>query len=112
MQNETFKALNDKLGDYGIYRYLDISTGHITKNDAEALKEQCGIRGAYLIGTYDEGWVLSLSETDDYEGDETFVDCYSPEFYQVLDYAKLQGCCLLRFDADGMEFPDFPTFEW
>lgn len=112
MDDNTFKALNQKLGAYGCYRYLDISNGHISEKDAGALKEQCGIRGAYLIGTYDEGWVLSISETDDYEDDESFVDCYSPEFYDVLDYARKQGCTLLRFDRDGMEFPDFPTFDW
>ncbi len=112
MDQETFKALELVNGDYAVYRYLDISTGHITKKDADALNSNCGIRGAYLIGTYDEGWVLSIGETDDYKGDETFVDCYSPEFYDVLDYARKQGCTLLRFDGDGMEFPNLPSFDW
>lgn len=110
MQNETFKALNDKLGDYGIYRYLDISTGHITKNDADLLKNDHEPDGAYLIGKYDEGFILSIGEY--VEVGNVVGKEFSKEFNGIIQYAQLQGCCLLRFDADGMEFPDFPTFEW
>ncbi len=112
MKSQNLKNMMEKLGDYGVYRFLDISNAHITEKDAEALRSNCGIRGAYLIGTYDEGWILSVSECDDYEGDETFVDCYSTEFYDILAYARLQGAILIRFDADGMEYPDLPTFDW
>ena len=110
MEKQNLKDMMQKLGDYGVYRFLDISTSHIAKCDAEALKFRVQPNGAYLIGTYDEGWVLSVGECD--EDETTKGRDYSPEFYDILAYARLQGAILIRFDADGMEVPDLPTFDW
>lgn len=109
MDNETFKELNKTHGDYGIYRYLDISTCHITKSDSEALNFRVQPNGAHLIGSYSEGWVLSIGEFDPDE--TTRGRDYSEAFYEVIDYARKQGCQLVRLDADGMKF-QFTRFDW
>lgn len=95
---------------YGILNYLDISTLHIAKSDAEALNFRVHPNGAYLIGTYTEGWVLAIGEYD--ASETTKGRDYSPEFYAILDHARKNECVLLRIDADGMEFPEFPIFNW
>lgn len=108
MDDKNFEA---KLGDYGIYRYLDISTGHITKGDADLLKAGHEPDGAYLIGKYDEGFVLSLGEPVEAMNNTVNLE-FSEAFRNILRYATNAGCMLMRLDADGMEFPDFPTFDW
>jgi len=110
MDQETFKQMELVNGDYAIYRYLDISTGHITKNDADLLRNDHEPDGAFLIGKYSEGFILSLGEYT--EVSNVVGREFSKEFYDILNYAQLKGCCLLRLDADGMEFPNLPTFDW
>ncbi len=106
MDDNTFKALNQKLGDYGCYKYMDVSTGHITEHDKDLLETEDEPCGTVLIAKYPEGFILSIGEK------ELIEDHFSPEFHAILDYARKQGCSIFRLDADGMVFPDFPTFDW
>jgi hypothetical protein len=106
MDAKTFKKLNEKLGDYGCYGYMDVSTGHITESDKDLLEAGNDPTGTVLIATYPEGFFLSIGE------EEEIDDSFSKELHDLISYARQNGCALLRLDADGMSFPDFPTFDW
>ena len=106
MDSKTFKKVNEKLGDYGCYKYMDVSTGHITEHDKDLLETGDEPCGTVLIATYPEGFFLSIGEK------ELIEDHFSKEFHDLISYARQNGCALLRLDADGMNYPDFPEFDW
>lgn len=91
--------------------YLDVSSAHITLEDSKNLTEGRKIRGAWILGTYDEGWVLSVGCVEDCEDDEGL--CYSEALYKVLEYARECDCTLVRIDADGIDLDErFAAFNW
>jgi len=92
-----------------MFKVLDISTCHITKNDG-ALLSRSGktfLDGDPIVYDYGEG---------------SFVYCgglangpyknSSPEFNQILEFANRKGCRYVCFDCDGPEYPDIPRFDW
>lgn len=97
--------------EYGIYKYLDVSTGHITYNDSKFLDDATSIPGAYVY-KYDEGYFLALNGPDDAEKAERVTCPLSDAFWNLIDFAHSKGCILIRLDSDGMEFPEFPSFNW
>ena len=52
MDAKTFKKLNEKLGDYGCYGYMDVSTGHITESDKDLLEAGNDPTGTVQIPIY------------------------------------------------------------
>ena len=86
-----------------IFRVLDISTGHMTRADARWLGSHDDL-SAYELGEY--GWLCYIGEIDDnWSG-------MSQEFRTVLMQAKELGCDYVRFDRDGREHDELPSFDW
>lgn len=85
--------------NYGICSYLDISTIHCER---WVLEDYC----EYRLCSYDEGaffWIPS---------DECELSKVNESLQTVMRYALERGCYLIRFDAEGLTFPEFKEFDW
>lgn len=92
------------------YKYLDISSAHISKTDSELLQESRGI----IAFPYDEGAFVHVPSDggvfEDYLKDAQ--QGYSQAFCDLLEWAFERKCAFIRIDADGEEYPDLPRFGW
>ena len=96
-----------------IYKHLDVSTSHITKNDNDILQNACTsdrFPGCYVYH-YDFGYFISVYSDAPTE-EEKKESGLSENFFKILDNARENECPLLRLDADGDELEGFETFEW
>lgn len=108
-----------------VYKYLDLSTGHLTKADAHELSGGmvCGCR----VIPHDYGaWVHvpSSRELADHERltahehDECdlAVDVERaeelPSLHACIMRARALGALWINFDSDGDVDPELPTYEW
>lgn len=80
---------------YGVNNYLDISTLHISE---KTLRDS-----EYKLAVYDTGAIFWVPDTGDFIPDELKI---------IFEYARNNNCSLIRFDADGFEFPEFPQYDW
>lgn len=89
--------------------YLDLSTGHLTKETMDNLSYDTGRHGwpAMSIASYAYGAFVTVPDFKE-------ADCSNlpDDLRAVLRHAYDEGCELVRFDADGEERDDLPTFEW
>ena len=83
---------------YGIGNYLDISTNHITEKTLDSNDNP------YLLAEYDSGAIYWVPDEDD--------DMVPDDLKIVFDYARKSLCSLVRFDADGFQFPELPEYDW
>lgn len=83
--------------NFGVFNYLDISTAHISE---DLLNLDCD----YRICTYPEGAFFYVPEAD--------IEEVPPELVAVFNYARYNKCVIVRFDADGMLFPELPEYDW
>ena len=94
-------------------KYLDASTGHITRED-NALLQQTetseGVPGCYVY-PYDNGYFISIYPDEPSE-QEMKESGFSESFFNVQEYARKNGCTVLRLDADGDEIPELETHRW
>lgn len=102
-----------------VHKYASVSTGHITRRDAELLDLADWSKDADpsipLIAKYDEGYFLyTLSEwADETQWKEDLVKAgLSEAFVELWLQASKAGCEILRLDADGETIDDLPLFEW
>ncbi len=84
-----------------VYRYLDLSTCHVTREDMDGLQQAVGDTAAPVIAAYPEGVILYVPD-DGY----ALSDWLSPSLAKILAYARAQDCYLVRLDADGEEIDD------
>ena len=89
-----------------IFKVLDISTGHMTKADNEALEEYEAVVPSYELKEY--GWLVYVGEIDDNWPDHVM----SEEFRRIMREAAELDCDYVRFDRDGREYPGLPSFDW
>ena len=96
-----------------IYKYLDASTGHITKEDNALLRQTStseDIPGCYVY-PYDCGYFIAVYPDVPTE-EEKNKSGLSENFFMVVNHARKNGCFLLRLDVDGNELEGFEIFEW
>ncbi len=74
---------------------LIMSTAHLSVLDREFLDSG---KGTVIADSY--GWIV-------YTKQEILAG-----LMPLLDFAAAQGCLWIKFDADGPEFDEFPTFDW
>lgn len=87
-----------------IERALTLSTGHITKDQAEAL-EYGQIQGLVIYDKEEYGWWISLATG--------WLDCPDQQgLYACLRMAQNLGCDWLQLDSAAPTHPDLPTFGW
>jgi len=92
------------------YKVADISTAHITKEDARLLHEMnsCGEAPSYYeLDEY--GWLVNVDPADWAPMKELG---YSNTFVALLMRAKMEGCSYLRLDRDGPVVDELPSFDW
>lgn len=87
-----------------VYKYLDLSTAHVTK-DVMAPEAN----PFYLVATYEYGAFFYVPSEDT----ESFApDTTAPSLLAVLAYAKQNGCTLVRLDRDANTVDALPIYEW
>ena len=91
-------------------KVMDISTGHITKQDGTMLTDHyLDIKGENcpIIYDYAEGAFVFC-------GDKNSINykSFSCEFNAILKFANEKGYTFVRFDADGEIYPDVKQFDW
>lgn len=94
-------------------RYADISTAHVTRDDARLITEK-GRDLDGIIAIYPEGWFCSVP-VDDWCLEQ--VELWERQGLSS-NYINLQrklmeaGIYYARFDADGFPVSGLPTFNW
>jgi hypothetical protein len=98
------------LKDPFIFRVLDISTGHMTKEDNERLQyleSNCKAYSGYELRDY--GWLLYVGEIEENWSED---DKWSSAFMNIMKTAQKAGCEYVRFDRDGRDYDELPKFDW
>lgn len=100
-----------------VYRYLDVSTCHVTQKDMELLLVQ-GERSDglnVLAYPYDYGAFIPLSSDPDLvaEFEERARERgYSESFFKLIQYARDNELRMVNLDADGDEIEGLDTHDW
>jgi hypothetical protein len=98
---------------------LDISTGHITKEDNDLIKVQDVVKnyrgGSPVISYgYPEGYFVYVSEDikdKDYKKSlETYG--FSKQFITILEKAFARKIKYVQFDCDGIQYRDLENYNW
>ncbi len=109
--SETTKGLKLTL-----YTYADVSTGHISENDARQLAEDAANYDApgpgLVVLRYPEGFFVNTAVADDADAMREQEGRYTPELLGLLRVACEQGAFWLRLDADGHRVEGAKTFDW
>jgi len=91
-----------------VFKVLDISTGHMTKDDSLGLDANSHSGPAPVYELHEYGWLVYVGEIEEsWPGED-----WSEAFRKVLNAAKELGCDYVRFDRDGREYPELQKFEW
>lgn len=96
-----------------IYKYLDASTGHITKEDNALLQQTSTseeIPGCYAY-PYDCGYFISVYPDSPTE-EEKKESGLSENFFKIVEHARKNNCFILRLDAEGNELEGFDLIDW
>lgn len=88
-----------------IHTYLDLSTGHVTKDEMDAIDHSVG-DALPVVATYKFGAFLHVPD-DDCEDLAPY-----PAVRAVVELARSLGVTLVRLDADGPEVPGLKTYDW
>lgn len=100
-----------------VYRYLDLSTAHLTREEAEALSE-CK-DSAYDLRTplprviahaYGAWMNVPDLEAGDEDADERRAEY--PNVQAAIERARSYDCTWINFDRDADCDADLPTYEW
>lgn len=110
----------------GFQTFLDISTSHLTPEDAEIINNDRDLKSDGIVGTtgtslthYHAGVIVSTmsltadnpSEIRDDKIAAMKADGFSDEFVALAVHAASEGGILLRFDQDAPVLDNFPTFD-
>ena len=101
-----------------LVKSLDISTGHLTKKDADLLDDASKGESENPVTAYkfEYGHLVHVPVDDrinlhpDYLAIAEYE--YSPQFIVILRRARELGCKYVQFDCDGIQYDDLETFEW
>lgn len=106
-------------------KFLDVSTGHLRKQDIEALEKYTGNpesdRPLKLICHPTEyGWIVSagvLAVGSDAQAAAENVralkeEGFSDEFIALLEHAHKNDAWMVQFDSDADYEPGFPVFDY
>ena len=88
----------------GLNSYFDLSTAHLTRTTMNLLDS--GAHGfLFTVAPYDFGVFVGVP-------DELDLATTPKDLLQVMRYAKMLGCAVIRFDADGDTHDELPAFDW
>lgn len=100
-----------------IHNYLDMWSGHITVEDKETLdadarrtKQNLSTLIVLIVFKYDEGWFVNVpAEEEDLDAVRGSQQ-YSATMVKILEVARHNDCCFVRFDCDGNKYDDLVEF--
>lgn len=94
----------------GVFKYLDCSTGHITKQTMELLEkgEESGL-SFMSVAPYKYGAFVTVPDDT---ADPARVSAMPNDLAVVLALAHGRGCQVVRFDSDGATYDELPSFNW
>jgi hypothetical protein len=89
------------------YPYLDISTAHISQETMDFLNKHAGTNDlGLMIASYEYGvWVNVPGEAER----DTPVPA---DLRAVLEFAKTNGCSIVRFDTEGETCESLQAYDW
>jgi hypothetical protein len=88
------------------YSYLDISTAHLTAATVTFLESVAGTNEIQrMVASYEHGFWVSVPPEP---GDDTGVP---EDLREALAFARMSGCRIVRFDADGEVYDTLPQYE-
>ena len=94
-----------------IFKLLDCSTGHITREDMHLLDVPDEDMPDPCIGKTTGGWLLWVFH--EMESIESLSNIgFSPEFVSLIKYARAHGCERIQLDQDGDRLDELPFFDW
>lgn len=97
-----------------VQKFLDLSTAHITRSDAEHL-DASGRHSLIVYPTGEYGWFIH-APSDNAEWIElrerALRTGFSEAFVALLEKARAESCWFLRLDCDADEDPTLPVFSW
>lgn len=93
-----------------IYKYLDISTAHITKETDEFLRRQVKNDNSPLIVYEKEcGYFVCVPDEDDLDDIEMYIPS---DLASCLGFARKHNCQWLILDCDAEVIDKLETYEW
>ena len=99
-----------------IVSVLDISTGHITKEDDRLIKEAApdeNVLVPIITYGYKEGYFVYVPSDDlKVHLDRCKRHGMSTQFCKILRLAAVRGIKYVQFDADGQTYADLKTYNW
>jgi hypothetical protein len=92
----------------GVFKYLDCSTSHISKQTMELLDqgEESGL-SFMSVAPYKYGAFVTVPDDT-----AECVRAMPNDLAEVLAFAHSCGCQLVRFDSDGVTYDELPSFNW
>ncbi|MBU9200337.1 hypothetical protein KTD31_03090 [Burkholderia multivorans] len=89
-----------------IMKYLDCSTGHVSKKTKNWLESVAGTNAiGQTIASYEFGFFISVPPTAEY------FEVVPPDLRELLDIAREAGCAVLRLDAHADFIEGLSTYE-
>jgi hypothetical protein len=90
----------------GVYKYLDVSTSHMTWEDVVTEQNRDPSIGV-VVATYPEGFIAYVCE-ESLEQEENITN----SLRAILGVARSRGCTLIRVDRDGANIDGLPHYTW
>lgn len=94
--------------DNSVFRYLDVSTCHITQEDSELLDNADSL----IVTKREHGWLVHVPELKCIEFNEILEEGFSNSLIKVLAKALMLNCNFILFDCDANEHADLDTHDW
>jgi hypothetical protein len=103
------------------FKYADVSSNHITKEDAAKLDSTAKDKNNFLpiVRKYAEGWYVyvggKLGNGDGEHAayyEEFKVLGMSEDFLKLCNFASKQDMHFICIDADGTEYQELTEFDW
>jgi hypothetical protein len=96
---------NNTVHEPVMFKYWDVSTSHISKEDSYHLDSlNCPVF-SMKVGV---GYIIPIYPNDPVESYKDF----SPEFCALIIWAVRMKADYIRLDRDGTKYSDLKTFDW
>jgi hypothetical protein len=101
--------------DTGVYRYFDVSTGHIQEKDMRLLDYdgRPRLEHGIIAVSHDFGaWVHLMDDAHDLDYLNVRAGGFSDQFVKMLEEARKRGCEWINIDQDGFVHAELERCEW
>lgn len=98
-----------------IYKYLDLSTGHLSEYEMEAVMANLADlpeAGPRVIPHDYGAWVNVEEPTEDSEERDAMIAGRYPSLWKCFQFARAFDCNWINFDQDAEFEEGLPTHDW